>query len=974
MDESREFLAGEVELLVSRCEMVEIFGTADRMELRRWLGAQRVEGPNVSMSLGELIWEVSSEIGDVHGHEKARRATRLQARLLGLPVRDHHDRDPNGVRPLLGDALRTRGTFDLLFHDQPWFGDLIKSGYSPAWPNYSLRLEHRRYKKPDEPYTINPGRIGPNFVHTWALDLVNVKGFRIHRNSPNDISLYSSTWAPEDTLTIVDSCNRVLQTYISADFFVYGKFVDLEHLAPCAYDEQRPPYTRIYLILETSRDPMPGASRWFQLEELELVTALTGAEHAYVVTDEINYDYFDTSIQPPNNEDFVEALNADGELVRIPPPWAGGKEGANSELPTELKTKPSQERGWYLLGLNTTYVDQGFYSVVYYNERRALLRVYLYSLDEHTAFTAHVIRIYFEGCTGILEEPQPDPDLPPKYLPDWQPLTGAFFPLDANPADWWRAEVAVGGWSFHTWTGIEIPVLYPMGSNLPAVGDYAVGAAKAGQNAVPVGAPDLACDFGYRNVDLYRSMYEDEFAPHQRNVRLVLSVRTFQQGWADLDLVAKAVGEAVQTTATDGFTFVSDAIKTGKDWFGYGKGFSEGLRDALKWAVKGAAEGAEKSRVEQLAGLLDKSATPIGAIMAVTGFLLRVFGVLSPDVLRLNIVLSIQGKIGGTLTFEGDERKNRFYLPGRFSISDAFTVDGIAMDIRASVDSCLPRYDRTLGIFGYAHPPWNAEVNVNAGFLRLSPPTIKAGPGHPVPRPAEDTFFFPARHEVFVQEPWGQHLGDYSYESRLIPDLLPVVVNPQAEIDTIPAVESETFQYVPGSYHFVDRLLDGDVLTVPSSRIYLSALDRADAKSFGDAWQWHDANLPVVGQTRSPASLQGYTSLRVNVTSVEKPVPDTSIKPLVPRSFMARRGVRADRSYFVDYNLWGYEPMDWTAPAPMLLTDVIFCWKVTYMYWGETRAPVGQAHARIEEPMMLSSPIGMRLTLPNPLKESAEPW
>jgi hypothetical protein len=977
---NRHALDGAV-LLASHKDMAEMCAGGNRRALCAWLATQRVEGPGVSASLAEYIRSAIRELEKLSVAEQVARVTDLETRILSLGLRDV-DRSYESRASSLGDLLRTHDVADLIFGAQPWYPDFLKgTGGTPPPASYSLPLEHRRYKKSDERWTINPGRIGANFVHTWALDLVNVAGFRIRRGTPNDVWIRDSTWAGQDTLTVIDSCGRVLQKFTAQDFFSTAKFVDLENRPPCPHDAAHAPHTRIYLILETSRDPMLGASRSFKVAELEHTTALTGNEHAYVVADEINYDFFDTSLVPPNNEDFANALDAQGHaFVGLYPPWAGGPQGANDKIAPEFKTRPDPARGWYLLGLNTTYAAQKYYSVIYYNERRSVLRVYLYNLDEDTEYTAHVVKIYLEGCVALLQEPPANPELPPKYLPEWKPLVGAFFPVDPNPKNWWRAEFVVGGWAPHTWTAVEVPVLYPMGGNLPAIGDRAVGYYMPGNAESGVGALDLACHQPARTVGRYRSLYEDEFAPHQKNVRLVVSVRTFHEGYADLSLVAKAVGDAIQQSKPGVLSKMFDAIKTGKDWYGYasdfGKVFATGLDDQIK-----NASGAAKTAAENVKSKIETSFTVIGAVAAAAGALLKVTGVLPNDVLTLAITLSIQGRIGGTLTFQDMERENHFYLPGRFSMADAFAVDSIvSSNIPVSIDSCLPRYDRTLGLFGYAYQPWDVEATVNAE-LRVGQAIIHtsdyAGPVY-----TEDFFFFPARHLLALIPATRGNVSWVNYEERLLPDLLPVVVNPQAEIDVIPAQETPTFEYVVASYRFVDGLPYDQRFTVTSSQIYLTAHDRANWRYWWTAWGWKDGVLfgqpewrgegnpmfppPRVGAP--PAANPNLEPFRVNVVSLGVPKSETSILPAYPRSFVDRRGVHVKTayqgplptsSYAVSYTISGVEALNPTAPAPMLLTDILYCWKITYLYWGETRLPPGQAYPKVEE-AVLSAPVTIR--------------
>lgn len=611
LDEINDIVEAEVDvhLMIDLREFVEILQAHDRMVLTNWLGQQRIEGPDVSMSLAEYIWSETQGIEELELGERVNRMLCLHSKLLGLPIRDFSDIEKRGKKHL-GNVLHADDTLDLVFGLQKWYNDL-KYVLPPPPPTKMIQIQHRRYKKSDAPYTINPGRIGPNFIHSWALDLVDVKAFRFPMKGWGPIRLYTSKKWGDDKLTVIDSCNRVLQTFTSTYDF-QTKIVDLQKFPPCQHDANHPPYTRIYLVLETSRDPLPGAHRAFKVDALEHLTALSGTERAYVVADEINYDYFDTSIQPPNNNDFIEALDRYGNPIQIYPPWSGGPQGINTALSGRFKVKPSADNGWYLFGVNTTYADQDFFSVVYYNERKAILRIYLYNLSHAIEHTANVVRVYFEGCLNVLKEDNPNPDKQPKLIGEFKPLKGAFFPVDPNPKNWWHAELVVSAWKPNSWTAVDVPVLFPMGSNLPAVGDFNLGSAYLyGNNPTSsVGAEDLSCKYPNRTVTRYRSIYEDKFAANQRNVRLVISVRTFEEGYCDFKLVAEAVGEVVQQKKSQ-WDKIVDAYQTGKDWYGYADAIGSWINDKIENKIK-ASTGPAKNKAQEVQKQLKTGFSVIG--------------------------------------------------------------------------------------------------------------------------------------------------------------------------------------------------------------------------------------------------------------------------------------------------------------------------------------------------------------------------
>jgi hypothetical protein len=238
--------------------------------------------------------------------------------------------------------------------------------------------------------------------------------------------------------------------------------------------------------------------------------------------------------------------------------------------------------------------------------------------------------------------------------------------------------------------------------------------------------------------------------------------------------------------------------------------------------------------------------------------------------------------------------------------------------------------------------------------------------------------------------------GNFSYqkyEERLLPDLLPVVVNPQAEIDVIPAQESKTYEYIVSSYRFVDGQPYHQKFTVDASEIFVTANDRANWRYWWTLWEWIGGVDFGVYEGRTAGTLlrpsppvvnPNLPPLRVDVMSVKIPKPETSIKPLEPRHFHDRRGLHVQTaypsstphassplsspltsSYGVGYVIPGVEKFDPTASAPMLLTDIIYCWRLSYLYWGDTRYPPGQAYPRVQQ-TVLSAPVTIRCPLEDP--------
>ena len=946
--------------------LLEAVALGDRSRLADWIGEQYVEDVGRARSVQEWIAEKTRGIEEMEPSDQIDLIERIEADLMALPMRDF-DRAPAPAPAPQEMAFGTKlppDTRDLLFASFPWYADLLEKleeAVPVAGATQDVPLEHRRYKKSDDLHRINPGRIGPHFIHSWALDLQGIDEFRLPvKGFGNHIQLRSTAGKGTDTLKVVDSCGQVIQTFRNTYDF-QAKTVDLRSRPKCKHDAQTQPFTRIYLVLETSADPAPGAPRYFELTHVQRIQPASGAAKAYVLADEINYDYFDTTIQPPNVNDFFDARDTHGNPVKIYPPWAGGIQGSNSNLKVAFKQKPSRTKGWYLFGINATYSDQGYFSVVYYNEIEARFRVYLYNLSGQSEHKAHIVKLYFEGITKAVEEAPAKGEAPPRVAIEYGALQGSFFPVDPNPKHWWRAELVVSGWKPNTWTAVDVPVLYPMGSNLPAEGDHAVGALFVPGNTPTslVGSFDRDAKVARRKVDRYRSLFEDGFKTYQRNVRLVVSVRSFDLGYGDFDLVASAVGKAVLTQKPEWYEVVFDAIKAGSDYFGYVESFGKIVKSDLQKTVDDkTASAAAKATADKMLKKLNKGFTIIGSVVGAAGAIVKLFGgAMSTEATTLAVTLAIRGKITGTMKFDHIERTTRFYLPGRFSMLDFFHVEGIASDnIPASIDSAFPRYERPIGLFGYAFPPWEAEVNLDAQ-LRLGQP-IRNG----VPLAyTNDSFMIPSRHEVFVTSGNRASVPFYEYDTKMLPDLLPVIVNPMAEIDVIPSKYLKVCEYDPGTYRFVDGHVAGPPRRVNCSRIYCVAHDRAASKEFHTTMKWSGhTGWPALTQHDRTSVDPFSPPLRVDIRSLAHPVAETEILPLETRGFLDRRGLSPSVYYSVVYGDGGTQPLDWNNPDTILLTDVQFHWDMSYVYWGDTRYPGGGATPRPQR-TMLNAPVTLRL-------------
>jgi hypothetical protein len=346
---------------------------------------------------------------------------------------------------------------------------------------------------------------------------------------------------------------------------------------------------------------------------------------------------------------FVDAVDASGPR-KIYPPWSPG--GPNTFKKPWPKPDPSE--GWYLIGKDTIDPEgtTGFFSLVYYNERTSRLRVYLFNVSLSTDVTAYEVTLSLRGRSNE----------------GYVDLRGAFFDLDLRPARWSEARIVVPLWPQNTWTFLEVPMLYPMAEELPARQE---GPSKCG----------------------YHSIYEDRLERNLWNIRLRVQIQGFIKGPVKGDILGEAVGTAIQKKGAVDFMKTAKALfnagKQGKAWY-------DGAKDFFKWAGLSAG-----------LGYFSAGMAAVGAAIALYE------GLFGDDELQLAVELALRAELKGSVFLPLDQttRWHDFYLPGRFSISDAFR-EGLPMDDANRIAGALARYDRTMGHLGYCFDPSTVEIRM----------------------------------------------------------------------------------------------------------------------------------------------------------------------------------------------------------------------------------------------------------------------
>lgn len=356
-------------------------------------------------------------------------------------------------------------------------------------------------------------------------------------------------------------------------------------------------------------------------------------------------------IEYDTNNPFVDAWNGysvNATPMEVYPPWT--PRGSQLELPGP----PLRSEGWYLIGQNVSNIDCQFFSLLYYNEYTSMLRLYLYNINLTPVASGYYIQIALCG----------DVDEGGDYL------NGAFFPADPDPNKWEKAiHLAPSPWPVNYWTMIETPFLYPMGDKLPLA--YKAFPQRAG----------------------YYSLYEEQLGVLKKTIRIQIMVIPFLEGTFEGSSEGVAIGEAVQklgpATIVDA---VYSAFKNGKDWY------------------KGASE------FSKACSVLEKTASAFSGPLAAAGAVVSIYKTFRPPekLLRLAIQMKIQEKMTGTINIPlVSSPATEFYLPGKFSILDAFRgAERLQQNKKRYIDSKMPRYDRTLGLFGFGQNPATIELEI----------------------------------------------------------------------------------------------------------------------------------------------------------------------------------------------------------------------------------------------------------------------
>lgn len=533
---------------------------------------------------------------------------------------------------------------------------------------YDLEGKHK-YER--TPVRINPGTLPPNFVHTWILDLKGIETFRLHFASFDDIKLHK-----DDRVSIYNLQGLKSKPPQPLVSFTTSATEDIltADLSKAPYDKVRTgtDYKRVYIQLETSPEYTP---RRFIISGIEINNKPSGTEEALLFGDDIDY----------SSVIIAEEKNKQGISKSIPAPWVPGYYTHYNNLPL-----PDPSKGWYLVAKYLTNPDQSIYALVYYNEQRSLLWIYLYNLDIPINVTGATVTVSMERYTPAI------PDLSP--YPGKAPLSGALFSLHPNPNRWSSAEIPLLNWGPGTWVCVEVPMLYPMADNTP------VDLSKAAPLPPSVN---------------YRSLYEEPMQKGLRGILLKLHINTYDLGQFEGTLTGQAVGEAIEKLNQQPgfFDNLKSAGGAAGDIFKNGYEVYKGVKDFYDNTIKNPPK--DMSTFKFLSNVVGAGASVFSGIGGVVGAALSFVNVFIGDPklpMRMAIMLDLNAKFTGQLKIQHNLGPSvAFYLPGRFAIDEAVSL-GLLADDPDTTALWAPRYDRSMGLFGYRYQPSEVIFPLYRGY------------------------------------------------------------------------------------------------------------------------------------------------------------------------------------------------------------------------------------------------------------------
>jgi len=780
-------------------------------------------------------------------------------------------------------------------------------------------LEIARYEHPSTSktrYRIDPGNIPPNFVHTWVLDVKDIESFRLHFESLDDVKLDK-----DDRITIhnVDSLKSNMPL---ASFGITGSVTEMTvDITNAGYDREinGKSYKRVFVQLETSEDDTP---RRFVVSGLITTEQKEGTEEVLVFGDDLDYQ----------GSNIAE---------NVPSPFHAGVHTNNNAYP------PAHRKdGWYLIGKDVADPSKPFNTLAYYNEQRGRLRLYLRNQNMPINVSGATVTV------SLWRYAEKNNDYGEVWT-DAEQLKGAFFPLHPNPNKWSSATVPLVNWGHHNWACIELDMLYPMAENIPVD---------------PGGA-------FFQPDNWYYSLYEEPLMKGFRNIQLRVKVDTYDYGTLSGTWVGKAVGEALQeldgaTGDTSLIDMVKEAAKTGGDVYEGAKKVHDGVKDYYH-KVKDSKEDIDGLKLLGNVASMGASVFSGGfaAAGAVYSFIDSLFGGSPVEPLQLSIELDLQGTLNASLKIEHTQGPlTEFYLPGRYSIEEAYDL-GLDIYSTQALAAVSPRYDRTVGLFGYRHNPGELEL-----------PLVASGVAS---KYAEEYYSIHLSYPA-VSKPQAP-TNDLLEYARTLNRWLPVIYNPYAEITPMTPI-------LVGEQSVEKEIPEDDKMcgSPPWSNPWWNRDDVDYEWYFDISWKSHvnpepdDTSFPnnvtlhggpgpklyakVYHDREAYATCYPYhdwLSIDPNNTMLQV-IPEKRLTPSTYQALDHTDHVKVHNAYTMELKTRdenGQPQLVFSSDDSYPLDSVIYHWDLPYFYYGRTRQKENGDVPRYRGMANLKSPVTLDVTM-----------
>ncbi|SFM14133.1 hypothetical protein [Nitrosomonas communis] len=834
----------------------------------------------------------------------------------------------------------------------PWWSEMIGNFADPWMIDADLlaRMRPRQLvpllvlRDQMSPYgtIIDPGPISPTYVHSWALDMEGILAFRLSFPA-NGVRL---NFQSGDTVSVYvpETGQRVT---LSSEYELRSKLITLMGVSGGVYPR------RIYIILRTSGERYAGptgqAYRRFRMDGI-WSDQETGKTQPKIV---LIGDNLNTVLRPgPTDPGWFVDSNGDAKFA----PWTSN---ANTLTGRQLEF-PDRRDGWYLLArftdTSTSGEDAPIWALLYYNEQLSRLRLYVLPL----VVTATGIEVRIK-----LFARHPNTG--------YQQLKGAFFDDDPRTPRWDEAFIVIPAYSRDRWVMVETSMLFPMAEK-PVSGNKDTSAPA--QVPVVPNEPLPAVDKWYFPV------YDATFEATLNNVRLQVEFTPFLRSVADLDFIGRGVGKVVQQVgAPTAWTVIKETGSKGKDVYELAEKIFNAVKDEWKKDNPG-----KKVLPPLLASGALSFSGPLAVLGAIGGVLVSVL--MQDDPMTLALDLIIRGGIDGTIYTPQGKIKYDVYLPGRFDAEEMHASEHVSLQL-PTLNQFIPRYDRTLGHFGYRYNPGLLKCPFHY-FKHFDDPEL-GGFWEGVLTSGLDWKWFWSYRCVWpggTPYPFTRYTSSSGWSVDADPHpapiagFLPLIYNEFAEIT--PALPGGAFKvklgtppadpHQPSHYWSVNMAWNRHIIPEANDAGFPNQTEDYVGIGGWSVWVYHDGEKGAFDQPAEKVMDIKDAPIEPGVGYWLDAGPGRDILPL--RDFQQFRVVKTGDFGQMLVPLWDPEfenarPPDHTGPRyrpykkgePWPLGNVIFAWETQYFYYGRSRQLTNGKVPRRPVPRRFQSPVILTIDL-----------